>query len=80
LIWNRPHLQRVLIPVSRALQHRRPQRGVGLEIPVPAPVATVDALPVAERVERVDVLGDMIHEYPPRGVSARAGRHEAARD
>jgi hypothetical protein len=26
-------------------------------------VATLDALPVADRVERVDVLGSMIHEY-----------------
>jgi hypothetical protein len=28
-----------------------------------APVATVTTLPVAARVERVDVLGGLIHEY-----------------
>jgi hypothetical protein len=30
---------------------------------VPAPAATVTALPGVNRVERVDVLGGLIHEY-----------------
>ena len=63
LIWNRRHLQRVLIRYLEHYNTGRPHRGIDLEIPVPAPVATVDALPVADRVERVDVLGGMIHEY-----------------
>jgi transposase InsO family protein len=63
LIWNRQHLQRVL---TRYLEHyntSRPHRGIDLEIPVPAPVATVTTLPAAGRIERVDVLGGLIHEY-----------------
>jgi transposase InsO family protein len=64
LIWNRPHLQRVL---TRYVGHNntgRPHRGIDLEIPVPAPLATVTTLlPAAARVERVDVLGGLIHEY-----------------
>jgi len=63
LIWNRQHLQRVL---TRHLEHynmSRPHRGIDLETPVPAPVARVTALPTGRRVERVDVLGGLIHEY-----------------
>jgi hypothetical protein len=41
----------------------RPHRGIDLEIPVPASAATVTTLPVAGRVERVDVLGGLVHEY-----------------
>ena len=63
LIWNRPHLQRVL---TRYLEHYntgRPHRGIGLQTPVLATAATVTTLPVAGSVERVDVLGGLIHEY-----------------
>jgi putative transposase len=63
LIWNRQHLQRVL---TRYLEHYdtgRPHRGIDLETPVPTPVATVTTLPVGGRVERIDVLGGLIHEY-----------------
>jgi transposase InsO family protein len=63
LIWNRQHLQRVL---SRYVEHYnggRPHRCVGLEVPVPASVATVTMLPSTGRVERVDVLGGLVHEY-----------------
>jgi transposase InsO family protein len=63
LIWNCQHLQRVL---TRYLEHYdtgRPHRGIELETPVPAPVATVTRLPVCGRVERIDVLGGLIHEY-----------------
>jgi len=63
LVWNLQHLQRVL---TRYLQHYntgRPHRSIDLEIPVPAPVAMVTTLPFAGRVERVDVLGGLVHEY-----------------
>ena len=37
----------------------RPHRGIGLEVPVPP-----DKLPTATgTIERVDVLGGLIHEY-----------------
>jgi putative transposase len=63
LIWNGRHLERVL---SRYVEHYntgRPHRGIDLEVPVSAPMATVTVLPVAGRVERVDVLGGLIPEY-----------------
>jgi hypothetical protein len=66
LIWNRGHLQRVLTGYLEHYNPGRPHRGIGLDVPVPAPVATVAALPTGrrvERVERVDVLGCLIHEY-----------------
>jgi putative transposase len=63
LIWNRQHLQHVL---ARYLEHYntgRPHRGIDLQMPVPAPVSTVLTRQAAGRVERVDVLGGLIHEY-----------------
>jgi len=65
LIWNRGHLQRILAGYLEHYNTGRPHRGVGLEVPVP-----VGALRPVEsftdphaRVERVDVLGGLIHEY-----------------
>jgi putative transposase len=63
LIWNRRHLQRVLTAYLEHYNTGRPHRGLDLEVPVPTPVATVTALPAGGRVERVDVLGGLIHEY-----------------
>ena len=63
LIWSPHHLQRVL---TRYLEHYntgRPHRGIDLQPPVTPPVATVTKLPYAGVVERVDVLGGLIHEY-----------------
>jgi putative transposase len=63
LIWSRRHLERVL---RRYLEHYntgRPHRGINLEVPMPAPGTTVTTLPTAGEVERVDVLGGVIHEY-----------------
>jgi putative transposase len=60
LIWNRHHLQRVL---TRYLEHYntgRPHRGIDLDIPMAPPVTM---LPPNTSVERVDVLGGLIHEY-----------------
>jgi hypothetical protein len=59
LICNRRHLQRILTSYLEHYNRGRPHRGIGLDVPVPAPVATVTALPI----ERVDVLGGLIHEY-----------------
>jgi hypothetical protein len=41
----------------------RPHRGIDLDVPVP-PVNTIRArTDQARRIERVDVLGRLIHEY-----------------
>jgi putative transposase len=63
LIWNRQQLQRVLSAYLEHYNSARPHRGIHLEIPVPAPMTTVTMLPAACRVERVDILGGLIHEY-----------------
>jgi hypothetical protein len=63
LIWGQRHLERV---VHRYLEHYntgRPHRGINPEVPVPGPVTTMTALPRTGGVERVDVLGGLIHEY-----------------
>ncbi len=59
LIWNRRHLERVLSAYVAHYNLARPHRGLGLEVPV-AP----DELPrPTGPIERVDVLGGLIHEY-----------------
>jgi transposase InsO family protein len=63
LIWNRWHLARVL---HRYLEHYnsgRPHRGINLQLPVPPGLAEVTPLAAPGGVERVDVLGGLIHEY-----------------
>jgi len=63
LIWNHQHPQRVLSSYLEHYNSGRPHRVIGLDVPVPAPLATVTTLPIGDRVERVDVLGGLIHEY-----------------
>jgi hypothetical protein len=63
LVWSRRHLQRVLTAYLEHYNTGRPHRGINLDVPMPAPMATVTALPAAGRIERVDVLGGLIHEY-----------------
>jgi hypothetical protein len=63
LVSNRQHLQRVLSRFVKHYNTGRPHRGIDLDVPVPAPVATVTMLPGTGRVERVDVLGGLVHEY-----------------
>jgi hypothetical protein len=41
----------------------RPHRGIDLDVPMPAPMATVTTLPAAGHVERIGVLGGLVHEY-----------------
>ena len=63
LIWNRQHLHRILTTYLEHYNTARPHRGIDLGVPVPVPMAAVTTLPVAGHVERVDVLGGLIHEY-----------------
>ena len=59
MIWDRRHLERVLATYVDHYNRARPHRGIGLEVPV-AP----DKLPPPTGpIERVDVLGGLIHEY-----------------
>jgi putative transposase len=59
LIWNCQHLYRVLTTYLEHYNTARPHRGIDLEVPVP----TATPLPVAGDIERVDILGGLIHEY-----------------
>jgi len=65
LVWNRRHLQRVLTGYLEHYNTGRPHRGIALEVPVP--VGTLRPVePFTDphaRIERVDVLGGLIHEY-----------------
>jgi putative transposase len=63
LILNREHLRRVLTGYVEHYNAARPHRGIDLDLPMGAPMATVTTLPAAAGIERVDVLGGLIHEY-----------------
>jgi putative transposase len=65
LIWNRRHLQRVLTGYLEHYNSGRPHRGIGLEVPVPdGALRPAESFTDAHAtVERVDVLGGLIHEY-----------------
>jgi putative transposase len=65
LIWNRRHLQQVLTGYLEHYNTGRPHRDIGLEVPVPVrPLRTVEQfIDPDARIERVDVLGGLIHEY-----------------
>jgi transposase InsO family protein len=59
LIWNRRHIERVLSAYVAHYNLARPHRGLGLEVPM-AP----DELPrPTGPIERVDMLGGLIHEH-----------------
>jgi transposase InsO family protein len=59
LIWNRRHLERVLSAYVDHYNLARPHRGLGLEVP-----AVTDDVPLRTgSIERIDVLGGLIHEY-----------------
>jgi hypothetical protein len=65
LIWNSRHLRRVLAGYVEHYNTGRPHRGIGLEVPVPIGVLTAveRSTDPDARVERVDMLGGLIHEY-----------------
>jgi len=62
LILGRRHLDRVLTAYLAHYNTARPHRGLNLAVPEPPPLPPV---PAAPRIERVDVLGGLIHEYRP---------------
>jgi transposase InsO family protein len=63
LIWNSRHLHRVLTAFVAHYNAARPHRSLDLDVPTPAPLDNVTTLPTLGRVERVDVLGGLIHQY-----------------
>lgn len=63
VIWNRSHVQRILTTYLRHYNTARPHRGIGLEIPIHTGRALEACADPHARVERVDVLGGLVHEY-----------------
>jgi len=62
LIRSRRHLHRVPTAYLRHYNTARPHRGLNLAVPQPTLAPAVAPGP-AQRVERIDVLGGLIHEY-----------------
>jgi putative transposase len=63
LIRNRRHLERVLAGYLRHYNTARPHRGIDLDVPDPQRCSADGDPARAKRIERVDVLGGLIHEY-----------------
>jgi putative transposase len=64
LIWNEAQLRRVLTEYLRHYNTVRPHRSLDLQPPRPGPrLRLVEPLTDESSVERVDVLGGLIHEY-----------------
>jgi transposase InsO family protein len=58
-VWNRSHLERVLAAYVRHYNTARPHRALQLDLPIPGPAPADLTAPI----ERVDVLGGLVHEY-----------------
>jgi transposase InsO family protein len=63
LIWNHRHLLRVLTAYLAHYNTARPHRGIDLDVPVPATKPARLRNKQVGRVNRVGVLGGLIHEY-----------------
>ena len=63
LIWNRCHLEKVLTVYVEHYNTARPHRGIDLQAPVPAAPRPESSTGADRPIERVDVLGGLIHEY-----------------
>ena len=63
LIWNRRHLENVLAAHVEHYNTARPHRGINLGVPVAQGEPTPATVAQIERIERVDVLGGLVHEY-----------------
>jgi len=59
LILNRRHLQHILEIYVRHYNTGRPHRGIGLDVPVSAAREVDPTAPI----ERIDLLGGLLHEY-----------------
>jgi transposase InsO family protein len=63
LVCNRRHLDHVL---TRHVDHyntARPHRGIDLALPIPPAQPTPIGVNNIRRIERIDVLGGLVHEY-----------------
>jgi putative transposase len=64
LIWNQRQLHRVLTEYLGHYNGARPHRSLDLQSPIPTRRLTLVASSAADKpVQRVDILGGLIHEY-----------------
>jgi putative transposase len=63
LVWSRRHLEHVLAQYIAHYNTARPHRGIDLDVPVPPPEPRPAGIDNVRRIERVDVLGGLVHEY-----------------
>jgi putative transposase len=63
LIWNRRHVEKVLAAYVAHYNTARPHRGIDLEVPAADGEPTPASIDQIRRIERVDVLDGLIHEY-----------------
>ncbi len=64
LVWSQRQLHRVLTEYLRHYNTVRPHRSLDLQPPRPAPrLALVESDTLVPPVQRIDVLGGLIHEY-----------------
>jgi transposase InsO family protein len=63
LVWNERQLQRVLTEYLRHYNTVRPHRSLDLQPPRPTQLTLVEPGGRESSVQRVDVLGGLIHEY-----------------
>jgi transposase InsO family protein len=63
LVWNRGHLEKVLSAYATHYNTARPHRGIELGVPAADGEPTLASVDQIRRIERVDVLGGLIHEY-----------------
>ena len=62
LVRSPRHLHRVLTAYLEHYNTARPHRGNHLDVPVPPAQPAAQRAPL-DRIERVDILGGLIHEY-----------------
>jgi transposase InsO family protein len=63
LVWNRRHLDTALAEYAAHHNTARPHRGIDLEVPTAAVQRSPASVDQIRRIERVDVLGGLVHEY-----------------
>ena len=66
MIWNQRQLHRVLTEYLRHYNTVRPHRSLDLQPPRPTlRLRLVEPDTIESSVQRVDILGGLIHEYRP---------------
>jgi putative transposase len=63
LVCNRRRLERVLVEYVAHYNTAQPHRGIDLDVPSPPPEPTPAGAKNVRRIERIDVLGGLLHEY-----------------